>query len=58
MALSAIALSSRALLKLGAAGIASFEEGTAESELAANLYPPVRDALLSAHPCLCVAFLG
>lgn len=50
MALSAIALSSRALLKLGAAGIASFEEGTAESELAANLYPPTRDALLSAHP--------
>jgi hypothetical protein len=50
MALSAIALCSRALLKLGAAGIASFEEGTAEAELAANLYPPARDALLSAHP--------
>lgn len=50
MALSAIALCSRALLKLGAAGIASFEEGTAEAEIAANLYPPVRDALLSSHP--------
>lgn len=50
MALSSIALASRALLKLGAQTIASFEEGTAESEVAANLYPPVRDALLSAHP--------
>ena len=50
MALSAIALASRALMKLGAAGIASFEEGTAEAELAGALYPPTRDALLSAHP--------
>ncbi|MGE5545579.1 MAG: hypothetical protein ACM33T_01680 [Solirubrobacterales bacterium] len=50
MALSAIALCSRALLKVGAATIASFTEGTAESEVAANLYPTVRDALLSAHP--------
>ncbi|MCW5773744.1 MAG: hypothetical protein KIT16_19030 [Rhodospirillaceae bacterium] len=45
-----ISLTSRALLKLGAAGIASFEEGTAESELAANLYTPTRDAMLSSHP--------
>jgi len=50
MALSNIALSSRALLKLGADTIASFEEGTAEAEVAANLYPSTRDALLSAHP--------
>lgn len=50
MALSSIALSSRALLKLGADTIASFEEGTAEAEVAANLYPSTRDALLSAHP--------
>ncbi|MEO5337108.1 MAG: hypothetical protein H7841_09475 [Magnetospirillum sp. WYHS-4] len=50
MALSAIALCSRALLKLGANSIASFDEGTAEAEIAANLYPPVRDALLSSHP--------
>lgn len=50
MALSAIALCSRALLKIGAATIASFDEGTAESEVAANLYPPLRDALLSSHP--------
>ncbi len=50
MALTALALCSRALLKLGAAPIASFEEGTAEAEVAANLYPSTRDALLSAHP--------
>lgn len=50
MALSAIALCSRALLKIGAASIASFDEGTAEAEVAANLYPAIRDALISAHP--------
>ncbi len=49
MALTALALCSRALLKLGASPIASFEEGTAEAEVAANLYPSARDALLSAH---------
>jgi hypothetical protein len=50
MALTDIALCSRALLMIGAASIASFDEGTAEAEVAANLYPSVRDALLSAHP--------
>ncbi len=50
MALSDIALCSRALLKLGADGIASFDEGTAEAEVSANLYPSIRDALLSSHP--------
>lgn len=50
MALSAIALCSRALLKIGAVTIASFNEGSAEAEVAANLYPPIRDALISAHP--------
>ena len=50
MALSALALCSRALLKLGAQPIASLDEGTAEAEVAANLYPAVRDALLSLHP--------
>jgi len=42
-------LCSRALLMIGAASISSFDEGTAESEVAANLYPSVRDALLSGH---------
>lgn len=50
MSLTALALCSRALLKIGAQPVASLEEGTAEAEVAANLYPAVRDALLSAHP--------
>lgn len=50
MAISAIALCSRALLKIGASSITAFDEGTAESEIAANLYPSVRDGLLSSHP--------
>lgn len=50
MALSAIALCSRALLRVGATTIASFDDGTSESEVAANLYPPLRDAVLSSHP--------
>ncbi len=50
MALSALAMCSRALLKIGASTIASFDEGTAEAEVAANLYPSTRDALVSAYP--------
>jgi len=50
MALSPIAICSRALLKLGAASIASFDDGTAEAEITGNLYEGVRDALLSTHP--------
>lgn len=50
MALSSIALSSRALLKLGANTISGFEEGTAESKIAGTLYGSTRDALLSAYP--------
>ncbi|WP_426959273.1 hypothetical protein [Muricoccus radiodurans] len=50
MALSVPILCSRALLKVGAQPIASLEEGTAEAEVAANLYPATRDAILSLHP--------
>ena len=50
MSLTALALCSRALLRLGAQPIASLTEGTAEAEVAANLYPGLRDAVLSAHP--------
>ncbi len=50
MPLTALALCSRALLKIGAQPIASLDEGTAEAEVAANLYPAVRDAMLSAYP--------
>lgn len=49
MALNDVALCSRALIRLGAAPITSFADGTAESEIAGALYAPVRDALLSAY---------
>jgi hypothetical protein len=50
MSLTPLALCSRALLRIGAQPIASLQEGTAEAEVAANLYPATRDALLSVHP--------
>jgi hypothetical protein len=50
MALNDVALCSRALVRLGANPITSFNDGTAESEIAATLYAPIRDALLSAYP--------
>jgi hypothetical protein len=50
MALSAIDLCARALIKIGANRIVSFSEGTLEADVAQSLYPTVRDALLAAHP--------
>lgn len=50
MALNDIGLCSRALVRLGATPITSFNDETAESEIAGALYAPVRDALLSAYP--------
>jgi hypothetical protein len=50
MGMSQIDLCSRALLKIGASSISSFEDGTLEAEVAAALYPTVRDALLASHP--------
>lgn len=50
MALTDVALCSRALVRLGATPISSFTQGTAESDVASHLYAPVRDALLSAYP--------
>ena len=50
MALTALEICSRALLKIGASPVASLDEGTAEAEVAANLYPATRDTLLSLHP--------
>jgi len=50
MALSSIELCSSALIKIGASGIGSFEDGTAEARIARSLYPLIRDALLCAHP--------
>jgi hypothetical protein len=50
MALSSIELCSNALVKLGAEGISSFDDGSAEARVASRLYPLARDALLSTHP--------
>ena len=50
MALSSIELCSSALVKLGAEGISSFDDGSAEARVASRLYPLARDALLSTHP--------
>ena len=49
MALSDIALCSRALIRIGAAPIQSFSDGTAESEIAGAIFGPVRDAHLSSY---------
>ena len=49
MALNDIALCSRALMHIGCVPITSFDDGTAESEIAGALYAPARDALLSAY---------
>lgn len=45
-----LSLCSQALLKIGASTIDSYEDGTAESAISANLYPLVRDSLLSSYP--------
>lgn len=45
-----IQLASAALIRIGAEAISSFEEGTAEADVAAALYTIERDGLLSAHP--------
>lgn len=50
MALNSIQLASQALIKIGASPISDFDEGSAESTVAATLYGSTRDALLSAHP--------
>lgn len=50
MALSDIGLCARALVRIGAAPITSFDGETAESEIAGILYATVRDALLSSYP--------
>jgi hypothetical protein len=50
MALNDVGLCSRALVRLGANPITSFDDGSAELEIAGTLYAPIRDALLSAYP--------
>ena len=50
MAYSAISLCSKALIKLGVQPIVSFNENTAQAQVALQLYEPMRDALLSSYP--------
>ena len=50
MTYTSIGICSNALLKIGAEGITSFEDGTAEAEIAYSLYPMLRDGLLSSYP--------
>lgn len=50
MAYTDISICSNALLKIGADSITSLQDGTAEAEVAANLYPMIRDGLLSSYP--------
>ena len=50
MSYTNIGICSNALLKIGAEGITSFEDGTAEAEIAYSLYPLIRDSLLSSYP--------
>ncbi len=50
MSLSNIELCSAALVKLGAEGISSFSDGTAEADVAGTLYDIVRDGLFGVHP--------
>jgi len=49
MALSDVALCSRALIRIGAQPITSFDDGTAESEVAGAMFSPICDALLSSY---------
>lgn len=49
MALTDVQLCSRALIRIGAAPIASFSDPGAEEQVASLLYGPARDALLSAY---------
>ena len=50
MPLSKVALASRALIRIGAAPINSFEDDLVEAEIANILFDSTRDALLSAYP--------
>lgn len=50
MPLSKTALASRALVRIGASPINSFEDDTAEAEIATILFDSAQDALLSSYP--------
>lgn len=45
-----VSICAKALVKLGASPIASFDDPTVEAQVARELYAPVRDALLASYP--------
>lgn len=49
MALSDVALCSRALIRIGAKALTSFEDDTVEADIAGTLYGNIRDDLLSSY---------
>lgn len=49
MAVSDVSICSNALVRLGASGISAFTDGTPEAELAGELYPNLRDAVLGMY---------
>lgn len=49
MALNDVGLASRALIRIGAAPITSFTDGSAEAEIANALFEPTNNALLSSY---------
>lgn len=49
MALSDVALCARALMRIGASPISSFDDGTVEAQVSRALFGSVSDALLSAY---------
>ena len=50
MTYTKIDLCSRALVKLGANTIASFDEATVEAKVCAQLYEPTLESLLASYP--------
>lgn len=53
MAVSAVSICSNALLMLGSQTIASFDDNSDRARQCANIYPLVRDYVLSSHPWNC-----
>jgi hypothetical protein len=53
MAATDVSICSNALLMLGDASIADFNEDSDRANLASNLFPQVRDAVLRSHPWNC-----
>ncbi len=50
MTTTSIDICAQSLIKIGANTISSFEDGSAEARVAAALYDPTKDGLLSSHP--------